>query len=78
MLVNLAGIDLEAPAEEFAEDDWRSVVDVNLSGAFWLSQAAGEAMIDAGRGGRIIHYSSTRASPAGGADSRPTPRARRD
>ena len=65
VLVNLAGIDLEAPAEEFAGDDWRSVVDVNLSGAFWLSQAAGEAMIDAGRGGRIIHYSSTRAVAGG-------------
>jgi NAD(P)-dependent dehydrogenase (short-subunit alcohol dehydrogenase family) len=65
VLVNLAGIDLEAPAEQLEEDAWRSVVDVNLSGAFWLSQAAGQAMIDAGRGGRIIHYSTTR-SVAGG------------
>jgi NAD(P)-dependent dehydrogenase (short-subunit alcohol dehydrogenase family) len=65
VLVNLAGIDLEAPAEELEEDAWRSVVDVNLSGAFWLSQAAGQAMIAAGRGGRIIHYSTTR-SVAGG------------
>jgi gluconate 5-dehydrogenase len=65
VLVNLAGIDLEAPAEQFGEQDWRSVVDVNLSGAFWLSQAAGQAMIAAGRGGRIIHYSTTR-SDAGG------------
>jgi NAD(P)-dependent dehydrogenase (short-subunit alcohol dehydrogenase family) len=65
VLVNLAGIDLEAPAENFEEQAWRDVVDVNLSGAFWLSQAAGEAMIDAGRGGRIIHYSTTR-SVAGG------------
>ena len=65
VLVNLAGIDLEAPAEEFEADAWRSVVDVNLSGAFWLSQAAGEAMIEAGRGGRIVHYSTTR-SVAGG------------
>ena len=65
VLVNLAGIDLEAPAERFEPDAWRSVLDVNLSGAFWLSQAAGEAMIEAGRGGRIIHYSTTR-SVAGG------------
>ena len=41
MLVNLAGIDLEAKAEEFTEDDWRKVIEINLSGAFWLSQAAG-------------------------------------
>jgi NAD(P)-dependent dehydrogenase (short-subunit alcohol dehydrogenase family) len=65
VLVNLAGIDLEAPAEKFDAEDWRNVVDVNLSGAFWLSQAAGEAMIEAGRGGRIIHYSTTRAVAGG-------------
>jgi NAD(P)-dependent dehydrogenase (short-subunit alcohol dehydrogenase family) len=65
ILVNLAGIDLEAAAERFPEDDWRRVLDVNLSGAFWLSQRAGEVMIAAGAGGRIIHFSSTR-SVAGG------------
>ena len=62
ILVNLAGIDLEAKAEDFAEEDWRKVIDVNLSGAFWLSQAAGRAMISAGAGGRIIHFSSTRSA----------------
>lgn len=61
VLVNLAGIDIEAPAERLQEEAWRSLLDVNLSGAFWLSQAAGEAMIDAGRGGRIVHYSTTRS-----------------
>ena len=65
ILVNLAGIDLEAAAERFPENDWRRVLDVNLSGAFWLSQRAGEVMIAAGAGGRIIHFSSTR-SVAGG------------
>lgn len=65
VLLNLAAVDLEAPAEKFAEEDWQTLLDVNLSGAFWLSQAAGEAMIDAKRGGRIIHYSTTR-SVAGG------------
>lgn len=65
VLVNLAGIDIEAPAERFEEEAWQSLLDINLSGAFWLSQAAGEAMIDAARGGRIINYSTTR-SVAGG------------
>jgi len=65
ILVNLAGVDLEAKAEEFDEESWRQVIDINLSGAFWLSQAAGQVMIDAGAGGRIIHFSSTR-SVAGG------------
>jgi NAD(P)-dependent dehydrogenase (short-subunit alcohol dehydrogenase family) len=65
VLVNLAGIDNEAPAETFDEEDFRQVVEINLNGAFWLSQAAGQAMIDAGRGGRIIHYSTTRAVAGG-------------
>lgn len=64
ILVNLASIDADAPAEDFDEDDWRRLIDTNLSGAFWLSQAAGRAMIASG-GGRIIHFSSTR-SVAGG------------
>jgi NAD(P)-dependent dehydrogenase (short-subunit alcohol dehydrogenase family) len=65
ILVNLAGIDLESAAEDFDEDDWQRVLEINLSGAFWLSQAAGRAMISAHRGGRIVHFSSTR-SVAGG------------
>jgi len=65
VLVNLAGIDIEAPAEHFDEHEWLRLIEINLSGAFWLSQAAGEAMIAARRGGRIIHYSTTR-SVAGG------------
>ena len=62
ILVNLAGIDLEAKAEDFPETDWRQVIDINLSGAFWLSQAAGRLMIEGGQGGRIIHFSSTRSA----------------
>jgi NAD(P)-dependent dehydrogenase (short-subunit alcohol dehydrogenase family) len=61
ILVNLAGVDLEAKAEEFAEEDWRKVIDINLTGAFWLSQAAGRTMIEGAKGGRIVHFSSTRS-----------------
>lgn len=64
-LVNLAGIDVEAPAERFPEEDWQAMLDVNLSGAFRLSRAVAAPMIDAGEGGRIVHFSSTR-SVAGG------------
>lgn len=62
ILVSLASIEIDAPAEAFEADAWRRVIDVNLTGAFWLSQAAGRAMIAAGRGGRIIHFSSTRSA----------------
>jgi NAD(P)-dependent dehydrogenase (short-subunit alcohol dehydrogenase family) len=65
ILVSLASIDMEAKAEEFDEEAWRQVIDINLTGAFWLSQAVGKVMIEAGKGGRIVHFSSTR-SIAGG------------
>jgi NAD(P)-dependent dehydrogenase (short-subunit alcohol dehydrogenase family) len=64
-VVNLAAIEIENKAEELAEDDWSKVIDVDLSGAFWLSQAAARRMIERGSGGRIVHFSSTR-SVAGG------------
>src|SRR5919205_723760 len=65
IMINMAAIDPEAKAEEFEEAEWRRALDVNLSGAFWLSQAAGRHMIEAGQGGRLGHISSTR-SVAGG------------
>src|SRR5262249_4693335 len=64
-LVNLAGLDIEAPAETFADEDWHAMLDVNLGGAFRLSRAVAGPIIEARRGGRIVHFSSTR-SVAGG------------
>lgn len=66
VLVNCSSILHEARAEEMGAAEWQEVIDVNLTGAFWLSQAAGRAMIAAEKGGRIIHFSSTR-SEAGSA-----------
>ncbi len=39
------------------DDDWRRVIDVNLSGAFYLSQAALKHMLERGSG-RIVMISS--------------------
>lgn len=58
ILVNNAGIIRRADALDFTEQDWDDVLDVNLKSAFFLSQAAARAMIDAGRGGRIINVAS--------------------
>jgi 3-oxoacyl-[acyl-carrier protein] reductase len=44
--------------DEITEDDWNLQMDVNLKAAFFLSRAAGRAMIEQGRGGRIITFSS--------------------
>jgi NAD(P)-dependent dehydrogenase (short-subunit alcohol dehydrogenase family) len=65
MVVNLAAIEIENRAEALAEEEWTKVINVDLSGAFWLSQAAAQRMIESGNGGRIVHFSSTR-SVAGG------------
>jgi NAD(P)-dependent dehydrogenase (short-subunit alcohol dehydrogenase family) len=40
------------------EEDWDFQHDVNLKANFFLSRAAGNAMIDQGQGGRIILFSS--------------------
>ncbi|MER7156378.1 MULTISPECIES: SDR family oxidoreductase [Streptomyces] len=50
------------PLEELAHDDWRAVVDVNLTGAFLCAQAAFRVMKDQDpQGGRIINNGSISA-----------------
>lgn len=58
ILVNNAGIIRRNDALDFTEDDWDSVVDTNLKVLFFLSQAAGRAMVDSGKGGAIINIAS--------------------
>jgi 2-deoxy-D-gluconate 3-dehydrogenase len=57
ILINNAGMIRRAPAVECSEDDWSSVIEVNLSGIFRLSQAAGRRMIEQGSG-KIINTAS--------------------
>ncbi|MFT4126341.1 MAG: 3-oxoacyl-ACP reductase family protein [Gordonia sp. (in: high G+C Gram-positive bacteria)] len=57
ILVNNAGITHDKPVLDISEDDWKSVLGVNLSGAFFLSQAALAHMIERGTG-RIVNISS--------------------
>ncbi|MEM9169129.1 MAG: SDR family NAD(P)-dependent oxidoreductase [Pseudomonadota bacterium] len=60
--VNNAGIGyIMKPLMEVSEDDWRSVIDVNLTGAFFGLKAAARVMLDQGRGGRIINVASQAA-----------------
>jgi NAD(P)-dependent dehydrogenase (short-subunit alcohol dehydrogenase family) len=54
VLVTCAGIELGGSAEQLSDDAWRRVIDVNLSGTFWCARAAGQTMIAAGNGGRIV------------------------
>lgn len=57
ILVNNAGIIRRADAVDFSEEDWDAVVDTNLKSVFFLCQAAGRHMIQAGSG-RIINIAS--------------------
>lgn len=60
--VNNAGIGyIMKPLLEVSEDDWRAVIDVNLSGAFFGVKSAAEVMIAQGTGGRIINIASQAA-----------------
>jgi NAD(P)-dependent dehydrogenase (short-subunit alcohol dehydrogenase family) len=57
ILVNNAGITRDRPVVKMAADDWHKVLAVNLSGAFFMSKAALEHMLDRGTG-RIVNISS--------------------
>jgi NAD(P)-dependent dehydrogenase (short-subunit alcohol dehydrogenase family) len=57
ILVNNAGITIDKPVLKMSDEDWYKVLAVNLSGAFFMSQAGLPHMIDQG-GGRIVNISS--------------------
>jgi NAD(P)-dependent dehydrogenase (short-subunit alcohol dehydrogenase family) len=52
-LVNVAGVNRRKAAEAFTVDDYDFILDINLKGAFLLSQAVGRAMLERGQGCQI-------------------------
>jgi NAD(P)-dependent dehydrogenase (short-subunit alcohol dehydrogenase family) len=61
VLVNNAGVFPRATALEMDEATWDLVLGVNLKGTFFCSQAAARAMVEQGRGGRIVNVASVAA-----------------
>ena len=57
LLVNNAGVEPTGTILDLPVDDWRRALDVNLTGPFLTSQAAGRVM-QAGGGGAIVNISS--------------------
>lgn len=57
ILVNNAGITIDKTVLRMSDEDWFKVLNVNLSGAFFLSQAALRHMAERGSG-RIVNVSS--------------------
>ena len=52
-LVNVAGVNRRKPSLEITEDDYDFVIDINLKGAYLLSNAVGKHMVDRGSGSQI-------------------------
>ena len=68
VLVNNAGATWGAPAEDHPIDAWRKVVDVNLTGMFALTQAAGKLAMIPAHYGRVVNVASVaglRGNPVG-------------
>ncbi|MEP2990501.1 MAG: SDR family NAD(P)-dependent oxidoreductase [Parasphingorhabdus sp.] len=63
VFVNNAGIGfmMKPLLEVDTDKEWDQVIGVNLSGAFYCTQAAAKAMVKAGNGGRIINIASQAA-----------------
>jgi 3-oxoacyl-[acyl-carrier protein] reductase len=58
VMVNNAGTTVEKPLFEQTPEDWRHVLDINLTGTFFGSQVAGKRMVEQGAGGQIVNLSS--------------------
>jgi gluconate 5-dehydrogenase len=61
ILVNYAGINILRPAEEYPLEDWKTVMDVNVTGVFLSCREVGKVMIRQ-RQGKIINVSSVRGA----------------
>ncbi|MBC5783703.1 SDR family oxidoreductase [Ramlibacter sp. USB13] len=57
ILVNNAGSTVRKPPQDFTLDEWKSVMDLNLTGAFLCARAAYPLMKKAG-GGKVINIGS--------------------
>jgi meso-butanediol dehydrogenase/(S,S)-butanediol dehydrogenase/diacetyl reductase len=58
VLINNAGISVRHPFLDITPQEWRDVLDVNLSGVFYVAQQAARRMLDAA-GGVILNMGST-------------------
>lgn len=64
ILVNAAGVETLVPFLDLTEAEWGRVLATNLTGPFLCGQAVARAMVQAGRGGRIINITSINAEIA--------------
>lgn len=58
ILVNNAGATWGAPAEDHSIETWNKVIDLNLTGSFFLTQAVATASMIPNKKGRIVNVAS--------------------
>ncbi len=58
ILVHSAGVGIERTFLDTTAEEWRRLIDIDLTGTFYTCQAAARAMVDRG-GGRIVTIAST-------------------
>jgi len=63
ILVNAPGVNSATPFFEIELDEWRRLLDANLTSVFVACQVFGRGMVEAGRGGSIINISSASSGP---------------
>jgi NAD(P)-dependent dehydrogenase (short-subunit alcohol dehydrogenase family) len=59
VLVNNAGITTRSRAVDTTREEWQAIIDVNLTGTFFMCQQMGRHLIAQQRGGCIVNLSST-------------------
>jgi NAD(P)-dependent dehydrogenase (short-subunit alcohol dehydrogenase family) len=59
VLVNNAGVTLRRTALEVTRQEWDALMQVNLTGTFFMTQRMGRHLIESGRSGRVISIAST-------------------
>ncbi|MGG5819108.1 SDR family oxidoreductase [Falsiroseomonas sp. HW251] len=64
ILVNNAGIQLRGPLVDLAAEDWRKVIETNLTSAFLVGREAARRMIARGRGGKVVNIGSLTSAVA--------------
>jgi NAD(P)-dependent dehydrogenase (short-subunit alcohol dehydrogenase family) len=63
VLVNAPGVNSQTPFFDIELDEWRRLIDTNLTSVFLACQVFGRAMVDRGAGGSIVNFSSASSGP---------------
>lgn len=59
VLINNAGISIRHSFMDITPEEWQKIIDINLTGLFYVAQQAARRMLAAEQGGVILNMSST-------------------